>query len=118
MAIQKSIEDNVGVTHTEAYVKVSAVHVGTDSTSLSVNIYHNAAARSKSDDTSIKNPFIEERAWVSATDHATFFADSVLKANTKSPISQAYAWLKTQTDAFDAFESTPAINWTSGTTDV
>lgn len=115
MAIQKSIEDNVGVTHTEAYVKISDVIIGTDASSISVNIYHNAASRSKANNANIKTPFIAERAWVSATDHATFFADSVLKATDKSPISQAYAWLKTQTDAFNG---EPSINWTSGTTDV
>ena len=48
---------------------------------------------------------------MSKTDNATYFADSVLLGENKSPIKQAYAWLKTQTDI-------GGLDFTKGTTDV
>jgi len=111
MAIQKSITDVQGVTHASSYSKISAVTIESDRAHMLIDIYHNAAARSK-DDASSRKMFVDQ-AWAIASgdDFTTYFADSALKAADKSPTIQAYAWLKTQTDALGQ-------DWSSGTQDV
>jgi len=119
MAIQKNIDDNTGVTHSEAYVVIAGVNISpftpvgpnTTEAAFSVEIYHNVAARSKSDASARKQPFVSTVITMTGSDVATYFADSALKANDKSPILQAYTWLKTQSSQL-------GINWTTGTTDV
>jgi len=71
--------------------------------------YHNAAARSKGDTESEKPPFRTDSIEVDASDFTTFFVETVLDDADKTPFTQAYAYLKTQ--------STP-INFTTGTSDV
>ena len=48
MAIQKSITDMYGTTHTEAYIRVNHIEIGNPSM-INVLVYINAAARSKGD---------------------------------------------------------------------
>ena len=110
MAIQTSYTDVYGATHTSAYFRVASVNIEADKAQVLVSVHHDANARSKADPTTSK-PYITQ-AWGSVTtDFATYFADSVLDDDGKSPIKQAYAWVKTQKD----FIST---DFTTGTTDV
>ena len=114
MAIQKSI-DISGITYAESYGQVIQVGMNnraTFSTSFEVVIYENATARSKSDFTKIAPPKKSILYLLSDADSATYFADSVLAGDTKSPIEQAYTYLKLQNDTENG------INWTTGTTDV
>ena len=127
MAIQKSVTDITGTVHTSAYVLVQGVWIGKQLTNASdeawvdINLFHDAAARSKADPIQIKKPLpmshqgtvynTDIRLRVPTPDVATYFADSVLDDTGKSPIKQAYAWLKAQDDQV-------GIDWTTGTTDV
>ena len=111
MAIQKSITDEYGVTHSESYTKISMIHLVAATTVIQIEIYHNATTRSKSDVAQQKQPFIASTVDISKADTTTYFVDSVLLAENKSPISQAYAWLKTQTDII-------GLDYSTGTTDV
>ena len=111
MAIQKNYTDISGVDHPESYTKIESVSITDWNTEIQVSIYHNAATRSKSDFSASKEPLVRPMTTVTGDVHTTYFADSVLKADTKSPVIQAYAWLKTQTKF-------AGIDWTSGTTDV
>ena len=122
MAIQKSITDTKGVTHTEAYVLIRSVFINTriDNQIIAVAIqmqgYHNAAMRSKDNVANMKAPFMTDRAELTSADIQTYFADTVLAEVDKSPWKQAYAWLKTQDSLVDA--GLHDIDWTTGTTDV
>ena len=111
MAIQKSYVDRFGSTHAEAYSKIKAVTVENAQTHILLEVYHNAAARSKSDATAQK-PFIDQ-VWglAEGSDFTTYFADSVLVGSYKSPLKQGYAWVKTQDNILD-------MDFTTGTTDV
>lgn len=117
MAIQKSITDEYGVTHDEAYVIISSVQIIKDSVEIAcktlvlTKIYHNAAARSKGNSANEKQYFMSEWGTIPYNDTDTFFTETLLKQADKSPYSQAYAWLKTQSDF-------AGINFTTGTTDV
>jgi len=111
MAIQKSIVDRFGATHATSYTRVNQINLNSEIASIEMIMYHDAAARSKGDSLSAKSPLYEITGQISDADFATFFQDSVLDNNGISPLKQAYAWLKTQTDFMDQ-------NWTTGTTDV
>ena len=111
MAIQKSITDEYGVTHSESYTMISMVHLVASTTNIQIAIYHNATTRSKSDASQQKQPFVLFTTDINKVDTTTYFADSALLAENKSPISQAYAWLKTQTDII-------GLDYSTGTTDV
>ena len=111
MAIQKSYVDVYGATHADAYTRVESVYVTNSSVEIQILIYHNAAARSKSDSSAMKQALVMENTTITGSDYDTYFADSVLKADTKSPVVQAYAWLKAQSNYIET-------NWTTGTTDV
>jgi len=109
MAIQKSITDDFGATHTASYTRIRSVSLTTVSVVVETMSYHNAAARSKADEAAEKPPFRTDAIQVSASDFTTFFVETVLDDVDKTPFTQAYAYLKTQ--------STP-INFTTGTSDV
>ena len=110
MAIQKNIIDVHGATHTAAYTRIFYIFfMAGEYVNIDIRIYHNAAARSKGDAESEKPPFRTDSIEVSASDFTTFFVGTVLDDADKSPFTQAYAYLKTQ--------STP-INFTTGTSDV
>ena len=113
MAIQKSIEDDFGATHSDAYTKVEAILLRSNDveTELHISVYHNIASRSKSDPSASKPPFISSMVNITESDGAAYFADGVLDDNGKSPLKQAYAYIKAQDDFLGQ-------NWTTGTTDV
>lgn len=121
MAIQKSIVDKYGATHPEAYVIIGAINIArgentTDNitvnkTSIQIKVFHDSNARSKSDSTIIKNPLAIEWGHVVSDDSDTYFTDTVLKTADKSLLSQAYTWVKTQSNL-------GGIDFTTGTTDV
>jgi len=118
MAIQKSIVDDFGVTHSSAYARVISVFIhpsSPDSADIEadafVEIFHDAASRSKSNLSAIKTPFISSAIRISGSDFNTYFADGVLDNNGVSPFKQAYAYIKSQSDLLGQ-------NWTTGTSDV
>ena len=110
MAIQKNITDNYGATHTAAYTRIRSVsfEVGIRA-DIEILVHHNAAARSKADAAAEKPPFMSHTFAVDGSDFATYFAETVLDDASKTLLTQAYAYVKTQ--------ATP-INFTTGTTDV
>ena len=111
MAIQKSYTDIYGATHAESYTRILSVYTNDEAATLEIHIWHNAAARSKADASARKQPLVTEVITLMDNAYTTYFSDSALKANTKSPAVQAYAWLKTN-------DSFIGADWTSGTTDV
>ena len=118
MAIQKNITDEFGVTHSAAYTRVISVFIHPDSPNSAsmevdafVEIFHDAASRSKSDVSLIKTPFIASAINISGSAFTTYFADGVLDNDGVSPFKQAYAYIKAQSDLLGQ-------NWTTGTTDV
>tara|TARA_R100000656_G_C3956629_1_gene129277 strand:+ start:2258 stop:2611 length:354 start_codon:yes stop_codon:yes gene_type:complete len=117
MAIQKSIVGNTdGVTYATAYTQINEIRVNTRDTQQFVQVawesYADASARSKGNDGARQFAIKGATYMVSTSDCDTYFADSVLLADTKSLWSQAYLWLKTQND------TELDIDWTTGTTDV
>jgi len=136
MAIQVSYTDSFGGTHSAAYVRVCAVRLHTtssltspnatsvasiaeltDQVVVSIELYHDAAARSTSDSSARKEVIAQLDYVVSASDIATFFADSVLDDTGKSPLKQAYAYIKTQREN-TSNQAGHTLNLTTGTTDV
>ena len=111
MAIQKSIVDRFGATHATSYTRINQINLNSELASIEIEMFHDAAARSKGSSVSAKSPLYQISGQASDADFATFFQDSVLDNDNISPLKQAYAWLKTQTDFMDQ-------NWTTGTTDV
>lgn len=122
MAIQKSIVDKTGTTHSSSYTLISSIVLGTitfsghtgwgSSVVVYIKCYKDAAARSKGDTSNEKVPFLQVNLPVNDNDVTTYFADGVLDDDSKSPLKQAYTWLKTQNDTVNG------VNWTTGTTDV
>jgi len=122
MAIQISYTDNYGTTHGSSYIQISAVSIDTKiegnfMTVLQVDVFVNAAARSKGDVSSRKASLVSATLNLTSADSTTYFADSVLDDADKSPLERGYVWLKTQN--FSAVEGHPLpLNFTTGTTDV
>jgi len=111
MAIQKSFVDDFGATHAEAYTMVVNYAVFSNKVDLGIQVFHTAAARSKSDASAMKSALVNTIISIEGSDIATYFADGVLDDNNKSPLKQAYAYIKAQSDLLGQ-------NWTTGTTDV
>jgi len=127
MAIQKSITDAYGVTHSDAYIMVGAINIilgesaeglsgltpggAKNKTRIQIKVFHNATARSKSDVNAVKETLFIAWGEIVSDDSDAYFTDTVLKTADKSILSQAYAWVKTQTDL-------GGLNLTTGTTDV
>ena len=121
MAIQKSVVNKFGTTNGSAYARIRSVRVDYDqgttlSVRLLVDIYATATARSKADAAARKEPIDTLLFTVTDSDATTYFADGVLDDDTKSPLKQAYAYLKTVNDSYNTERL--SINWTTGTTDV
>ena len=111
MAIQKQIIDRFGTTHSTAYAMIGEMRLLKTSVELHILIYGSASARSEDNEANIKVPIVEE-TWVPTdSDYDTYFKDSVLVTDTKSPLKQGYAYIKTQDALFN-------IDFTTGTTDV
>ena len=82
MAIQKNITDEFGVTHSAAYTRVISVFIHPDSPNSAsmevdafVEIFHDAASRSKSDVSLIKTPFRMKKS----SSNLMFCASTLLK---------------------------------------
>jgi len=99
MALQLSYTDNFGNTNSAAYLRITSLHIqlGSDTQRCRVDfdVYKDAVARSKADATATKTPVLIDYAECFDSSFATYFADGVLDDNNKSPLKQAYAFLKT-----------------------
>ena len=122
MALQISFTDKRGVANTEAYVRINSVDLSLlqNSCEFDVHIYHNATARSKSDADQRKQAVFHITYTLWGDTFNTYLADSVLKQNEKSLLSQLYTWLKLHQDLAtmttdDRFNHGNNINWTTAT---
>ena len=119
MALQLNYTDETGTTHSEAYVRLAKIDMDTTRCEFHAVIYHNAAARSKSDATAEKLPVKVIPYHVVGDGFTTYLAESVLKAADKSLLTQLYAWLKTHVDtATDPTGNSNMghnIDWTTAT---
>lgn len=106
MALQVSYTDDYGATHSQAYIQVQSMLVFPIAVHMDIAIFHNSAARSKSDDTAQKSVILHLNFQVSGNDFNTYFADGVLDDSGKSPYKQAYAYLKTQSEPIDLRSAT------------
>ena len=110
MALQKNITDASGATHTAAYARVRWVSLESGvRVDIDISVFHNAAARSKSDASAEKAPFMSFTLQADSSAFDTYFAETVLDDANKTLLTQAYAYVKAQT---------APINFTTGTTDV
>ena len=136
MAIQVSYTDQFGSTHSSAYLRVCGIRLTLGSTvaspslhgigditdvvnraSITVELFHDASARNKASAANRKETLGIWDYSLTEAHTATYFADSVLDDVDKSPLSQAYTYLKTQTNP-DGFGHRVTLNLTTGTTDV
>ena len=122
MALQISFTDSRGVDNTQAYVIIDDIELLPlqKVCQFKAKMWHNAAARSKSDEAQIKGPVFFIRYKVYGSDFDTYITDSVVKQNDKSLQSQLYAWLKQHNDAATPSPSQNenhgrGINWTTAT---
>ena len=123
MALQISYTDKRGVANTAAYAKINAVEIDSvlSTATVKISIYHNAATRSKSDETQQKATVQGVEYIIYGDAFSTYLAESVIKAVDKSALTQAYAWLKqhvdtgTGADEDDRFNHSKGINWTTAT---
>ena len=115
MALQISYTDKQGITNSSAYCRISQIeHNLLNSTcTFRVYLYHNSAARSKSDELLRKNPVGGTTYIVYGDDYTTYLADSVLKEANKTTASQLYAWLKQHDDKDEANMPEDVANNTS-----
>ena len=125
MALQVSYTDEMGVTHSEAYAKISAIKIKfhLDVATFYVDIWHNAAARSKADATAEKQIITSIAYTMTETLFDTYLKDSIVKANDVSVLSSLYTWLKQHNDGANKRDSENryianqgnSINWTIAT---
>jgi hypothetical protein len=101
MALTYSTTDQFGNTYSAAYLKVLTVGIaaGANGTRIVVGVYKDATARAKGG--TPKTVILQENLNCRGSDNQTYFADSVLDNDGVSPLKQAYAWLKTQSDPID-----------------
>ena len=127
MALQVSYTDKMGATHSEAYGKIVEARMNnvTGGATVLVEIWHNVAARSKSDAAARKQVVISLSYVLTGSTYTTYLEDSVVKANGVSVLSSLYAWLKQHNDGTELTDASGhhlenqgnGINWTT-TTDV
>ena len=126
MALQVAYTDNTGTTHSEAYGKIQVLKLSYRIPELfiHVSVFHNGAARSKSDSSAIKKEIIQITYRLIDPDFSTYLADSVLLTDSKSLLSQLYTWLKTHNDGplththpegLSIPNEGNSINWTTAT---
>ena len=125
MALQVSYTDKMGVTHSEAYAKISAIKIkfNFNVATFFVDVWHNAAARSKADSTAEKQIITSITYIMDETLFDTYLKDSVIKANDVSLLNSLYAWLKQHNDDSTIQDSEGKfldnkgnlINWTTAT---
>ena len=110
MALQKRYVDEFGATHTAAYIMVDHIDlIPNEAVNIRIQVFHNEAARSKSDVTLKKSSLFTHSYSVTGSDFTTHFADSVLDDNGKNIIKQSYAYLKTQGSPIDFASSTTDV---------
>ena len=126
MAIQLSYTDEMGATHSDAYARITALKLRLEplnAVTVTISIWHNAAARSKSDAAAQKKIVTDITYEILDSNFDTYAADAVVKANNISLMSNIYTWLKTHTDGTaersDAgvrlINQGNGINWTTAT---
>tara|TARA_R110000824_G_scaffold399649_1_gene605382 strand:+ start:1773 stop:2156 length:384 start_codon:yes stop_codon:yes gene_type:complete len=125
MSLQISYTDKMGATHSEAYAKVIEVKMNNiiGGATVLVEIWHNDAARSKSDANARKQVVISLPYVLKGSTYTTYLADSVVKADGVSVLSSVYAWLKQHNDGTSNRDSDNnilenhgnGINWTTAT---
>ena len=99
MALTYSTTDQYGNSYSAAYLKILTVALAQNGTRVVVGVYKDATARAKGGIP--KTVVLQSTLTCKSSDNATYFADSVLDNNGVSPLKQAYAWLKTQSDPID-----------------
>jgi len=108
MAFKKSITTADGVTHADAYFKVQAPRI--DHTAKIVKFglmaWHDQAARNDGK-ASLEGVPTVQNFRVAGSVYDTWFSESVLKADGKSAISQAYLYARAQADYTDALDIDP-----------
>ena len=112
MALQISYTDRRGVANTQAYARIETIEhdLANSICKFRVNFYHNAATRSKSDESQRKRIIegIQYQLWGEVFN--TYLSESVLKSSDKSLMSQLYAWLKTHIDLYDSVQEHDRFN--------
>tara|TARA_Y100001973_G_C5185256_1_gene327424 strand:+ start:1592 stop:1957 length:366 start_codon:yes stop_codon:yes gene_type:complete len=98
MALQLNYTDETGTTHSQAYVRIVKLEVDSDRCDFHAMIYHNAASRSKSDGTAEKKAVAVIPYHIVGDNFNTYLAESIIKQEDKSVLTQVYAWLKTLVD--------------------
>lgn len=111
MALQYDFNDNAGVGHPLAYARVVMIQLLQDQNraELRVEIFHDAATRSgnfapveRRGFTVRDLPAVLDEDGLEITparpDWTDLFMDAKLKAASKSPVAQAYEWLKIQSE--------------------
>lgn len=119
MALQLNYTDATGTTHSEAYIRIVKIEMNTDRCEFHAFIYHNAAARSKSDATAEKQTVKVIPYHLVGDSFNTYLTEDILKTSDKSLLGQLYAWLKTHVDTATDPTGNPNmghdINWTTAT---
>ena len=125
MALQINYTDATGTQHSEAYARIFSVKMQYDSLSaqIFVEIYHNAASRSKSDANAIKQPVKTISYVFTGSLYTTYLQDSVIKADSVSLLSSIYTWIKQHNDGVNTHNAEGVklrnegngINWTTAT---
>tara|TARA_Y100000758_G_C16058896_1_gene424038 strand:+ start:1338 stop:1703 length:366 start_codon:yes stop_codon:yes gene_type:complete len=119
MALQLNYTDSTGTTHSEAYVRLAKIQMNTTRCEFHAMIYHNAAARSKADAKAEKETVRVIVYHLVGTSFDTYIAESILKTEDKSLLTQLYAWLKTHVDTATDPTGNPNmghdVDWTTAT---
>ena len=125
MALQIDWTDNTGTQHAQGYAKIQEIRIKYEEPSIIfvVALYHDASARSKSDETAIKARVKDFLYTLKDSDFTNRVGDSVIKADGVSLLSQLYGWVKTHNDSVEEKDGSGAriinggngINWTTST---
>ena len=117
MALQLNYTDKSGTTHSEAYVRLVKIEMSATLCQFHAFIYHNEAARSKSDPLSEKETVCTIPYHLVGDSFNTYLLESILKSDGKSLLTQLYAWLKTHVDTPIDIKGNPNmghdIDWTT-----
>ena len=115
MALQKSYADSFGVTHSEAYFKISAIEHSRNSSGNSavirIECFHSAASRNTTPPKSVLASYLYT---IVGSDYNTYFDLSILDVANSNEFKQGYAFLKAHTPD----QTRNELDFTTGTTDV
>lgn len=125
MALQIDWTDETGTQHAEGYAKIEELRIvyAEPGINFVVSLYHNASARSKSDENAKKARVKDFLYVLRGSDFTSIVGDSVIKADGVSLLSQLYGWVKTHNDSVEEKDGSGAriinggngINWTTAT---